>query len=113
LGKHYSGIVGSDRYSAYNWIDPLHRQVCWAHLKRDFQAWVERGGESGVIGRLLLACLKRFFGFWHRVHDGTLSRADFQTLMQPIRAEVVGLLDIGTFLDHRETRHTCQNIFTF
>lgn len=110
LGKHYSGTVGSDRYSAYNWLDPLHRQVCWAHLKRDFQAWVERGGESAVIGRLLLACLKRFFGFWHRVRAGTLSRSDFQTLMQPIRAEVGGLLDIGTFLDHRETRRTCQNI---
>ena len=110
LGRHFSGTVGSDRYSAYNWLDPRHRQVCWAHLKRDFQAWVERGGESAVIGRMLLACLKRFFGFWHRVRDGTLSRVDFQTLMQPIRAEVGSLLEIGTFLDHRETRHTCQNI---
>jgi transposase len=110
LGNHYSGTVGSDRYSAYNWLDPFHRQVCWAHLKRDFQAWVERGGESGVIGRMLLACLKRFFGLWHRVRDGTLSRVDFQTQMQPIRAKVAGLLDIGTFIDHRETRRTCQNI---
>jgi transposase len=110
LGKDYLGTVGSDRYSAYNWLDPLHRQLCWAHLKRDFQAWVERGGESGVIGRMLLARLKQFFGFWHRVRDGTLSRATFQTAMQPIRREVVGLLEIGTLLEHRETRRTCQNI---
>jgi transposase len=110
LGKDYSGTVGSDRYSAYNWLDPIHRQVCWAHLKRDFQAWVERGGESGVIGRMLLARLKQFFGFWHRIRDGTLSRAAFQTAMQPIRREVVGLLEIGTLLEHRETRRTCQNI---
>jgi transposase len=110
LGVDYSGIVGSDRYSAYNWIDPLHRQVCWAHLKRDFQAWVERGGESAVIGQMLLARLKQFFGFWHRVRDGTLARVDFQTAMQPIRLEVGGLLEIGTLLDHRETRRTSQNI---
>jgi transposase len=110
LGNHFSGIVGSDRYSAYNGLDPLYRQVCWAHLKRDFQAWVERGGESAVIGRLLLALLKRFFGFWHLVRDGTLPRADFQTLMRPIREEVVGLLEIGTLLDHRETRRTSHNI---
>lgn len=110
LGNNFSGIVGSDRYSAYNWLDPLHRQVCWAHLKRDFQAWVERGGESGVIGRMLLARLKQFFGFWHRIRDKTLSRIDFQTLMQPIREEVVGLLEIGTLLGHCETRRTCQNI---
>jgi len=110
LGNHFSGIVGSDRYSAYNWLDPRYRQVCWAHLKRDFQSWVERGGESGVIGRMLLARLKQFFGFWHRIRDKTLSRLDFQTLMRPIREEVVGLLEIGTLLGHCETRRTCQNI---
>jgi len=110
LGDHYAGTVGSDRYSAYNWLDPLNRQVCWAHLKRDFQAWVERGGESAVIGRMLLARLKQFFGLWHRVRDGTLARVDFQALMRPIRDEVVGLLEIGTLLDHRETRRTSLNI---
>ena len=110
LGDHYAGTVGSDRYSAYNWLDPLHRQVCWAHLKRDFQAWVERGGESAVIGRMLLARLKQFFGLWHRVRDGTLARVDFQARMRPIRDEIVGLLEIGTLLDHRETRRTSLNI---
>ncbi len=110
LGKDYSGIVGSDRYSAYNSLDPLHRQVCWAHLKRDFQAWVERGGESQIIGRMLLACFKRFFGFWHRFRDGFLSRSELQTEIKPIRLEVVGLLEIGTLLGHKETRRTCQNI---
>jgi len=110
LGENYSGIVGSDRYSAYNWLDPVYHQVCWAHLKRDFQAWVEPGGESGVIGHMLLTRLTQFFGLWHRVRDGTLSRVAFQTAMQPIRREVVGLLDIGTLLDHGETRRTCRNI---
>jgi hypothetical protein len=110
LGSHFSGSVGSDRYSAYNWLDPGCRQVCWAHLKRDFQAWVERGGESRVIGRMLLVRLKAIFGLWHRVRDGTLSRADFQTAMQPIRQEFVGVLEVGTCLDHAETRTTCHNI---
>src|SRR5450756_201788 len=110
LGKDFSGIVGSDRYSAYHSLDPLHRQVCWAHLKRDFQAWVERGGESQVFGRMLLAHLKHIFGLWHLVRDGTLSRADFQTAMQPIRLEFVGLLEVGTCLNHAETRTTCHNI---
>jgi transposase len=110
LGSRFSGSVGSDRYSAYNWLDPRCRQVCWAHLKRDFQSWVERGGESRVIGRLLLVQLKQIFGLWHFVRDGTLSRADFQTAMLPIRREFVGLLEVGTCLDHRETRSTCQNI---
>jgi len=110
LGEDYDGIVGSDRYSAYNWLDPVQRQVCWAHLKRDFQALVERGGESKIIGRLLLAQLKQMFTWWHRVRDGTLSRADFQVVMQPIRKEIRALLNVGTFVKQVNTRRTCQNI---
>jgi hypothetical protein len=69
LGSHFSGIVGSDRYSANNRRDPLHRQVCWAHLKRDFQAWVKRGDESEVIGRKFSVHLKDIFGLSHQVRD--------------------------------------------
>jgi len=110
LGEDYDGIVGSDRYSAYNWLDPAKRQVCWAHLKRDFQALVERGGESKTIGRLLLVQVKQFFGLWHRVRDGTLSRLHFQAAMQPVRHEIHCLLNIGRFVKHPQTRKTCQNI---
>jgi transposase len=110
VGTDYDGIVGSDRYSAYNWIDPEKRQVCWAHLKRDFQALVDRGGESQTIGRLMLAEIRQFFKLWYRVRDGTLSRSDFQVSMQPIQKNVHCLLRIGTHLDHQKTRKTCQNI---
>ena len=110
LGENYSGIVGTDRFSGYAWMDPSHRQICWAHLKRDFQALVERGDESKVVGQMLLCRLKTFFGFWHRFREGVLSRLDLQTVMQPIREEVHNLLEIGTLLGHKETRRTCQNI---
>jgi transposase len=110
LGNDYTGIVGSDRYSAYNWLDPAHRQACWAHLKRDFQAFVERGGESKTVGCLLLEEVKRFFALWHRLRDGTLSRTEFQVAMQPARQAVACLLRIGTYVKQRETRKTCQNI---
>ncbi len=110
LGTDYDGIVGSDRYSAYNWIDPEKRQVCWAHLKRDFQALVDRGGESKTIGRLLLAEIRRFFNLWYRIRDGTLSRSDFQVAMQPIQKDIHCLLQIGTHVAHQKTRKTCQNI---
>ena len=110
LGENFAGVVGSDRYSAYNWLESKKRQLCWSHLKRDFQAFVDRKGESAVIGKLLLAQVKTFFGLWHQVRDGTLSRPDFQQTMQPIRHEVHYLLQIGTFLKAAKTRNTCGNI---
>ncbi len=39
---------------------------------------VERGGESEQIGRALLKQVEHMLGLWHRVRDGTLSRATFK-----------------------------------
>ena len=50
------------------------------------------------------------FGLWHRVRDGPLSRADFQTAMQPIQTRVGDLLREGATLACDKTRHTCENI---
>jgi transposase len=110
LGTVVKSIIGSDRWSGYTWLDPHQRQLCWAHLKRDFQALVERGGESGRIGRALLEQVEKMFGLWHRVRDGTLSRTDFQTAMQPIQARVGDLLCEGAALACDQTRRTCENI---
>jgi len=103
-------VVGSDRYSAYNWLASKQRQLCWSHLKRDFQAFEDRKGESAVIGKLLSTQVKKFFGLWHQVREETLSRPDFQQAMQPIRHEVHNLLQIGTLLKASKTRNTCRNI---
>ena len=50
------------------------------------------------------------FGLWHRVRDGPLSRADFQTAMQPIQTHVGNLLREGAALTCDKTRRTCENI---
>jgi transposase len=110
VGTVVKSIVGSDRWSGYTWLDPHQRQLCWAHLKRDFQALVERGGESERIGGALLEQVEKMFGLWHRVRDGTLSRGDFQTAMHPLQARVRDLLGEGAALTCAKTRRTCGNI---
>jgi len=110
LGEAFPGIVGSDRWSAYNWLDPAHRQLCWAHLKRDFQKLVDRGGESKPLGEALLEHIAQIFRLWARVRDGTWSRLDFQTDIQPIRLGVHTLLEEGTRLAQTQTRRTCANL---
>jgi len=50
LGERFAGIVCSDRWRGYDYLDPTKRQLCWAHLLRDFTApassierrWVRR-----------------------------------------------------------------------
>jgi transposase len=110
LGEAFHGIVGSDRWSAYNWLNPAQRQLCWAHLKRDFQKLVERGGDSHRLGHALLEQVNALFQLWGQVKHGTLRRVNFQVKVQPIRERVHALLQEGTAVPHAQTRHLCENL---
>jgi hypothetical protein len=48
------GTIGTDHYAGYHWIAPRQRQLCWAHLKREFVAWSQGAGETARIGLALL-----------------------------------------------------------
>jgi transposase len=110
VGEDFPGVVGTDRYGAYNWVDPQRRQVCWAHLKRDFIAFVERGGESARLGQALLAEEAQVFALWYRVREGTLAWADFQVRMEPVMAHVGSLLQEGAAGACERTARTCRNL---
>lgn len=73
IGTDFAGIVCSDRWWAYDQLDPARRQVCWAHLARDFRRHAEgltyqqRFGERGLeICRRLFAAWDAFAEHAHR-----------------------------------------------
>lgn len=99
LGEDFQGYLGSDRYSSYNWLDPKKRQLCWAHLLRDFQAIAERSGASCEIGEALLRRGYRLFHWWHRVRDGTLSQELFLEAVVLLRIAFVEELESAANLE--------------
>jgi transposase len=86
LGPASSGVVGSDRWSAYNRFPADRRALCHAHLKRHFQALVDRGGEAEPIGRWGLAEIERLFGLWHDFRAGECDRKALQRRLIPLQA---------------------------
>ncbi|RKG93763.1 IS66 family transposase [Corallococcus terminator] len=92
LGRGFRGTLISDRWCAYQWVHALQRQVCWTPLVREFEGFVERGGEAKRQGALLLAEVFVLFEWWHLARDGLLTRATFQRKMQPLMREVERLL---------------------
>jgi transposase len=110
LGEDVWGTIGTDRYAGYHWIDPRQRQLCWAHLKREFIAWSERAGETARIGLAFLAVEKQLFTLWYRVRDGTLAWADLQVAMLPLMAQVSTLLAEGVVGADAKTQGTCRNL---
>lgn len=92
LGENFRGILTSDRHGAYNWVDLERRQLCWAHLKREFIKISERSGVSAELGTALVKQQEKLFELWHRVRDGTLARDDFATLVTDIRLQIKATL---------------------
>ena len=96
LGEAYTGVVNCDRARMYFCLPRL--QWCWAHLKRDFQALVDSGeGVKKRLGHDLLRPTRKLFQLWARCRDGTLTRAEFECPMKPIREEIDSLLLRGSF----------------
>jgi transposase len=110
LGSRPNQVVGSDRFSAYDWIAASWRQICWSHLRRDFQAMIDRGGDGAPIGRRLLSLSHRLFRNWHRVRDGTLDWSPFQERMGRLRREVKQALQDGSRCACVATAATCFEI---
>jgi len=110
LGEHFGGYVVTDRWSAYTWYPTWRRQVCWAHLLRDFEAMIERGGPSREIGEALRVQARQMFQWWHRVRDGTLAHASFAQYMWPIRHAIERLLDMGQTCGVQKTEGVCREI---
>jgi len=110
LGSESVGAVVSDRYSGYNWLRNHLRQVCWAHLLRDFQKILERGGESTRIGENLRIQAEYLLVLWSRVRDGTLSHDDFLSELPVIQEAVRHWLSEGSACQHPKTANTCRRI---
>ena len=90
----FAGILACDRWSGYNRFDGS-RQLCWAHLKRDFQALSERKGSMGRIGNELFHLAKHILYLRKRVRDGTLTWQTFQRRMEPLIKQTEKLLARG------------------
>jgi transposase len=110
LGENSNGIVGSDRYSAYNWIPFSLRQLCWSHLRRDFQKILERGGQSALIGEPLCLLAESVLHLWGRVRDGTLPLREFLILLPILQHAVHHWLTEGVGCSHPKTAETCRLI---
>jgi transposase len=108
LGEHFAGHLVSDRWSAYKCIPTAQRQVCWAHLLRDFRKISEVPGTASAIGASLVNLGEKLFHYWHRVRDGTLRRSSFAVYASRLRCEMRTLLKGGAACSDRKPAAMCR-----
>ena len=108
LGTEARKVVISDRFKSYSWIK--RRQYCWAHIDRDLQAMIDRGGEAAEVGRRLLGHSERLFDWWHRVRDGTMARATLRSYVAFMRFSFRTDLRRGVACGCARTAGTCREL---
>lgn len=104
----FNGVLGTDRYVGYSWYPIGLRQVCHAHLKRDFQKMVDRGGDSAKVGVRALAEQKRMFDVWHKFIGEEITWLEFRNQIRPIRARMMQALKRGAGCVYPRAAGTCK-----
>ena len=92
IGEDFPGIVCSDRWWAYDHLDPECRQACWSHLQRDFRRHSEGLALQKQFGEQGLALTARLFEAWHAFAEHQ-DRARLIAEMTPTQAEFRVLLE--------------------
>lgn len=111
LGGEPRGIVGSDRWSAYSGIPPRRRQLCWAHLVRDFKSMEEAGGKAGRAGKNLGMLAQEMFWWRRQASEQGRSRAWLRKRVETlIRPQSLLWLRLGARSGHGPTEAACANI---
>jgi transposase len=110
LGKTLHGILCSDRWRAYDSVPLMQRQVCWAHLKRNFERWLEEGGKAKEIGEACLAIKDRVFQVWHLYRGGTISWRKMDDQMSTLMLDMLAVLQWGERSRHRKLARFCERV---
>ncbi len=94
IGLNYEGIVVTDRLATYDCFPATRRQLCWAHLERDFRAFVQgpaAGRDFGSAGLEIAQALMRA-ARQYKEHD---DRTRFENEVRPHLGELIELLVDG------------------
>jgi len=104
-------IVTSDRWWAYNHLPLRRRQVCWAHLRRDFQAHAEGLGAEKEFGEHGLRVCEELFWSWE-IYQHTHERRECQRRIRLLRRELKPILRkySGKAPRYKYTRGIARNL---
>jgi transposase len=103
-------VITTDRYKGYDELPLYQRQICWAHLRRDFQAMVDRRNAGSALGDELLLFAEDVFTQWYRVRDGTIRRATLRTYVDSQRPWFRARLTAGVACGCAKTAAVCRDL---
>ena len=108
VGDPIGPVIVSDRFPTY--ARAPARQVCWAHLRRDMAAMVDRAAGGEAVGAKLLHFAGMVFAWWKRYESGLIHRQTLRGYVAGLRPIVRSLLEAGTACACRWTATVCRKL---
>jgi len=110
VGDPVGPIVTCDRFPTY--ARAPDRQVCWAHLRRDFQAMIDRAAGGQAVGAKLLHFSGSVFAWWGRHLRGSVHRQTLRGYVAGLRPVVRSLLESGVACGCPWTARVCRKLLS-
>ena len=105
------GTLVSDRWCIYDHWDSDERQLCWAHVKRNWESQIERGGLAKTLGTQWLDQQKIVFELWHRYkRDKTLSQSEWDAKLSPLIEAMAEILHRGIAGRDAKLSRFCESL---
>jgi transposase len=110
LGETILGFVHSDRWKVYNEIPLEQRQLCWAHLRRNFEKWLERGKLGKAVAETFLAIHDEVFKAWHLFRGGGCDRDELVKNMMPLARALRQMLVMASTSQEAKLARLCSRL---
>jgi transposase len=106
-----TAIVTSDRWWAYSHLPLARRQICWAHLRRDFQAHAEGMAAEKEFGEHGLRICEELFWSWE-IYQHTRQRKELRRRIRLLRRKLKPILrkHAGKAPRYKYTRGMAKNL---
>ncbi len=106
----FSGVLETDRWCSYHSHPPQLRQLCWAHLKRNFKALVDRGAPGARVGKAGLRAARKVFDGWDDHRAGKLTLPSLARRLAPTRQALERALGRGRANADPKAAALCNNL---
>lgn len=115
LGATYDGILCVDRWGAYTKYHKGLMQICWAHLKRDFQWVLDVGLDNFSVDKIVFAkrmkkLMGRLMALWHKFKRGEISRDELKCKSKRLRSEIINHLKRYENSEDKVVRSLCRKL---
>lgn len=108
----FCGVLVTDRWRSYHHTRN-RRQICLAHLKRNFQGLVDRGGAAMKVGRSLLTLLTQVFDISKAYEEGRIAFKSLRRRVTKIRAKLFIVLSRGEKCTDSKAAGMCHDLVWF